>query len=454
MTHAPGETAEELLDTAWRALKAGRTGEADGLYERAGHLRPRRQLRAYWPLALTSPGHVGDEWATPALKRADIHINYLQNDRAAEILRGVTEPALRPFVLLAHARLALSEGAAADALALANQARPLARESSYLAIILGTARMAAGQVEDALAPLKKAGEAGRAGAWFLLGLAWQRLQNANEAVAAYRQAYAFDRDDFGPANNLMSALMEARDYVGAIEHADNLLAAKPGHTTSLAYKYIALGELGRKDELRPFADYDTLVTREQLSPPPGYKSLTDFHAALAREIAAEPTLAFERNTTRFGYQTDDIGFSTSPAIRALNAMLTAAVRRRADLARRSPSHAFDKAVPKDFRLYSWGVIIREKGHQAPHFHPHGWLSGVYYIEVPDDITENDPERSGWIEFGRGDERWNKPTTDMPVRQMRPEAGVLLTFPSFFWHNTRPLRTDKPRISFAFDVIPL
>ncbi|MCA0202613.1 MAG: hypothetical protein LCH56_17600 [Proteobacteria bacterium] len=454
MTSAQGEHAEDILDAAWRALKAGRTAEADSLYDRAGQLRPHRQLRAYWPLTLAKPGAVGDEWATPELKRADLHINYLQNARAAEILRGITDPGLRPFVLLGHARLALSQGAAADALSLANQARPLARQSSYLAIILGTALMAAGQVQEALAPLTSAGDAGRGGAWFLLGLAYQRLQNAGESVAAYRRGYAFDRDDFGPANNLMSALMEARDYAGAVAHADNLLATKPGHTTSLAYKYIALGELGRQDELSSFADYDTLITREHLAPPAGYKDAADFHAALAREIAAEPTLAYERNTTRFGYQTDDIGFSTSPAIRALNAMLTAAVQRRADRARRAPSHAFDKAVPQDFRLYSWGVIIREKGHQAPHFHPHGWLSGVYYVEVPDNITAEDPERSGWIEFGRGDERWNKPTTNMPTHQVRPETGTLLTFPSYFWHNTRPLRTDKRRISFAFDVIPL
>lgn len=43
---------------------------------------------------------------------------------------------------------------------------------------------------------------------------------------------------------------------------------------------------------------------------------------------------------------------------------------------------------------------------------------------------------------------------MPMHQVKPDAGTLLTFPSYFWHNTRPLRRDKPRVSFAFDVIPL
>jgi len=454
MTHVQGETAEDLLDAAWAHVKGGRAAEADQLYARAATLRPTRQLRAYWPLALTRPGASGEEWATPALKRADLHINYLQLDRAAEILKGIVAGEHRAQVLAGYARLALTRGAATDALALATQAHGLAPGSSYAAIVRGAALMAAGRTADAIAPLTSAAESGRAGAWFLLGLGYQRLQKPADAVGAYRRAYAFDRDDFGPANNLMAALMEAQDYSGALAHADALLAAKPGHTTSLAYKYIALGELGRQSELSSFADTDSLIKSERLAVPAGYKDLAAFHAALAREIAAEPTLAYERNTTRFGYQTDDIGASTAPAIRALNSLLTAAVQRRADLARRAPMHAFDRAVPGDFRLYSWGVIIREKGHQAPHFHPHGWLSGVYYVEVPDDISEADPTRSGWIEFGRGDERWNKKTTEMPVRQVRPEAGVLLTFPSYFWHSTRPLRPNKPRISFAFDVIPV
>ena len=350
--------------------------------------------------------------------------------------------------------MALGRGAAADALALVTQARGIAPDSSYAAIIQGAALLAAGRTAEALPVLTTAADAGREGAWFLIGLAWQRLQKSEDAVAAYRKGFAFDRDDFGPANNLMAALMETRDYDGAVRHADALLAVKPGHTTSPAYKYVALGELGRQSELPALADYDALLKSERLAVPAGYKDSAAFHAALTRELESDPSLAYERNTTRFGYQTDDIGFSNAPAIRALNQMLTTAVRRRAEQARRAPGNAFDRAVPRDFRLYSWGVIIREKGHQAPHFHPHGWLSGVYYIEVPDDITDADPSRSGWIEFGRGDERWNKHTTEMPMHQVKPETGTLLTFPSYFWHNTRPLRTNKRRISFAFDAIPL
>ncbi|MBX7197785.1 MAG: hypothetical protein K1X51_00240 [Rhodospirillaceae bacterium] len=442
----------EILAVAAGWARTGRESEAQALYDHVAAVRPKKQMRAYWPLALTS-GKTGEEWATPALKRADLHINHLQFDEARAILAAVTAPALAAQVLTGQARLALAAGGGAAALALTDQAQKLAPASSYTKIIRAAALLANDRAQDTIALLTSAAKDGRTGAWFLLGLAYQRLQRPVEAADAYRKGYAFDPEDFGPANNLLPALLEARQYRDVLEHADTLLAARPGHSTSLAYKHIALGELGRTDELAALSDMALLV-REELPLPPGYANRAAFHQALAAEIAREPTLAYQRNTTRFGYQTDDVGYARTPALQALNAALSGVVRRRAAAARANPAHPFHSAAPRDFRLYSWGVILREKGYQAPHFHPHGWLSGVYYIAVPGDITETDPARAGWIEFGRGDERWNQPSTAMPTTQLRPTEGALFTFPSYFWHSTRPLRTDQARISYAFDVIPL
>ncbi len=449
LTDAP---PAQILFTAFDLAAAGRDSDAQALYDHVAGIRPDKQMRAYWPLALTA-GRAGEEWATPSLKRADLHINYLQDAEAGAILARISGAEYGSQVLTGQARIALGVGAAPHALALADRAHKIAPASSYAEIIRGAALLANERAGDAVAPLTAAAKDGRQGAWFLLGLAYQRLQRPAEAAAAYRKGYAFDPQDFGPANNLFSALLEARKYKDVLAHADAMLAAKPGHTTSLAYKHIALGELGYGRDIAALSSM-ALVEGETLPVPAAYASRADFHRALVDEIAHEPTLVYQRNTTRFGYQTDDIGYAETPALQALNRALGAIVRRRADAARANPTHPFHHAAPRDFRLYSWGVILREKGHQAPHFHPHGWLSGVYYIEVPDDITEADPARAGWIEFGRGDERWNRPSTAMPVTQLRPEEGLVFTFPSFFWHNTRPLQTDKKRISFAFDVIPL
>ena len=43
----------------------------------------------------------------------------------------------------------------------------------------------------------------------------------------------------------------------------------------------------------------------------------------------------------------------------------------------------------------------------------------------------------------------KPT----FRLVRPEAGTMVLFPSYFYHCTPPFEIPGPRISIAFDVMP-
>ncbi|MFB3078779.1 MAG: putative 2OG-Fe(II) oxygenase [Lysobacterales bacterium] len=41
-----------------------------------------------------------------------------------------------------------------------------------------------------------------------------------------------------------------------------------------------------------------------------------------------------------------------------------------------------------------------------------------------------------------------------VKRIRPEAGLMLLFPSYFYHGTVPFDYDAQRISIAFDILPL
>ena len=36
---------------------------------------------------------------------------------------------------------------------------------------------------------------------------------------------------------------------------------------------------------------------------------------------------------------------------------------------------------------------------------------------------------------------------------RPEPGMMLLFPSYFFHRTLPFQSHETRISIAFDVMP-
>jgi hypothetical protein len=37
--------------------------------------------------------------------------------------------------------------------------------------------------------------------------------------------------------------------------------------------------------------------------------------------------------------------------------------------------------------------------------------------------------------------------------VRPEEGVLVLFPSYFWHGTVPFRSSEARLTVAFDAVP-
>ena len=84
-------------------------------------------------------------------------------------------------------------------------------------------------------------------------------------------------------------------------------------------------------------------------------------------------------------------------------------------------------------------------------HGDGWVSGVYYISLPGEMSEGSGH-SGWIEFGRPP-RELQPEPSPEVRLFEPREGAMLLFPSYFHHRTIPFQSDERRISIAFDAIP-
>ncbi len=98
-------------------------------------------------------------------------------------------------------------------------------------------------------------------------------------------------------------------------------------------------------------------------------------------------------------------------------------------------------------------MLEAQGLIASHMHPPAWLSGVYYVKVPDAAGAPGEDRAGWIEFGRPPPEF--PCTVEPEVQMfRPEEGLMLLFPSYFYHGSVPFETPEMRISIAFDILPV
>ena len=116
------------------------------------------------------------------------------------------------------------------------------------------------------------------------------------------------------------------------------------------------------------------------------------------------------------------------------------------------AHPFLARQPKFWSLNIWAVVLGAQGYQSPHIHSSAWLSGVYYVAVPSSVQTACESNDGWIEFGRPLFQF-RASGEPKMRQVRPGPGVMVLFPSYFYHHTLPSHSDELRISIAFDVIP-
>ena len=116
---------------------------------------------------------------------------------------------------------------------------------------------------------------------------------------------------------------------------------------------------------------------------------------------------------------------------------------------------FLAAPPERFTLTVWAVVLPARGYQTAHIHPDAWLSGVYYAQVPAAVAET-KGHDGWIAFAETAAMLDgTPDTlqEKGARLIRPEEGLMVLFPSYFYHGTIPFETEETRISVAFDLMP-
>ncbi len=104
--------------------------------------------------------------------------------------------------------------------------------------------------------------------------------------------------------------------------------------------------------------------------------------------------------------------------------------------------------PERHSLDGWYIRLLRGGEVSAHTHE-GWLSGVFYLDVPEDKSCDD----GNIEFTlRG---YDLPVRrdDYPRKTIETRAGLLVLFPSSLPHRVLPFAGERERISIAFDLIP-
>jgi hypothetical protein len=188
----------------------------------------------------------------------------------------------------------------------------------------------------------------------------------------------------------------------------------------------------------------------ELACPTGFAGDKEFRRALHDEIMNNPTLDADLRgkATRDGLQTRHFPMETDRAARALLAEIETQVCSYMDRMIASDDPFFLRK-PRAATLESWAVVGGPRTRQTSHIHPNGWLSGVYYVDAPDALYD-----------GAGDLLLGMPPSacegmaSWPIRRVAPVPGRLVLFPSWVPHATAPTGSDAPRVSVAFDVVPM
>jgi tetratricopeptide (TPR) repeat protein len=272
-----------------------------------------------------------------------------------------------------------------------------------------------------------------------------RLEEAEEAVEA---ALARNADEIGMLNLAAGiALAQSRPVV-AMARTATILRLAPTNQRALAQRIAALVQFARPAEVDYLLDFDRLLRVVSIAPPPGFDSIAAFNIALSDAICSSELLDPRHlGKTMVGGKRLHDTFTIAPALAAgLRQIFKEESARYAGALAVENIHPVRLGQPANLSAaMSWANIIERADYEPPHIHDGSWLSGVYYVEMP--AVGDD---GAAIEFGGHDFGAALPESG-PTRLIRPAPGMMVLFPSYFYHRTLPFGTSGRRISIAFDV---
>jgi len=257
-----------------------------------------------------------------------------------------------------------------------------------------------------------------------------------------------------PARTLrVAARLGVGEARGALDDCEALLADDPNEQYLIALKTTALRLLGDARHAQ-LCDYRNLVLPLTLEPPAPWKDLVTFleelKASLERLHAPEGHALLFQSLRGGTETTQDLTRNPDPTIRALFTAFAQPIGRYLEhigsgtdpLRRRNSSR---------WRFNgSWSVRLRDRGYHTTHTHPRGWISSACYIDLPDHMADARTDE-GILKFGKPGVL-TEPGLDAEY-SIRPVPGMLVLFPSYFWHGTVPFRSRQTRLTVAFDAVP-
>ncbi len=254
--------------------------------------------------------------------------------------------------------------------------------------------------------------------------------------------YAFAR--------LVGVDLEQNTIAELLALTDSWLAEQRATTSVLTGRYLALLADNRVREAEELAGLDHLVVSEDLPAPGGWTSIEAFNLELEHELLAHTGRRRPRSALATGgrMRVDDLLLERSRVFPVLLELLKKQIIQSA-LTLPLPGHVWCRARPEHAFLRTWCTLTQDGGFDDWHIHPAAWMSGVYYVTMPETAAAASDGR-GCIELGMPDLP-RLASASARRRLIKPHGGLLLMFPSHVYHRTHPPLSSRHRASIAFDV---
>jgi tetratricopeptide (TPR) repeat protein len=286
-----------------------------------------------------------------------------------------------------------------------------------------------------------------------LGVLLDEVDRTEEGLALLQQAQQCAPHVAQIWANLVCALLRLGRGDDALREIATLRRAAPLNQEWICYETMALRQLGHP-RYHELCDYDLMVRPYQLSAPPGFATIEAFNEALAESLRKLHVLEAHPldQSVRGGSQTSrSLLHVDDQVIWMFLKMLDEPIRAYIDaMGKPDPNHPLSGRKTGKYRLTgAWSVKLKPGGFHINHVHPEGWISGPYYVKVPD-VVSRGAGQQGWVTFG--EPRW--PTPGCAVEKIvQPKAGLQVLFPSYFWHGTIPFSAGE-RMTAPLDAAPV
>ncbi len=282
----------------------------------------------------------------------------------------------------------------------------------------------------------------------------RRLQHTKAARESLEAALEADPHSKDACKRLAALDLEQGRAPALVEWSKGLTASGVGHARLHAARVLGEAACGDLDAARAAEGLAALSSSRVLPPPPGWDDLAAFNAALAVELLSHRGMRYERygSASNYTWRIDYLARPDAPLVQLLLRHLAAQIQTKVGLLE-GLDHRWLADKPDQALLRAWCVLTEGDGFESWHVHQFGWLSGVYYVQIPDEIALGS-DLGGCLAFGLPEEFTGIETAEAyGTTPVRPEPGMMLTFPSHVFHRTYPHFGPGKRICVAFDLKP-